>query len=399
MSSVKLKIPKIVNCNSQSILLNIIRDQGPISRSRLMEYSDQPMAAVSRTVSRLMADRIVLEIPMGDDTGPRRKRALCLNPALGHCLSLHYGPDEIGATALNTAYGLIMEKEKMVSLKSMSRDDRIRTFVDFIRRCQREIPASAGPCLVLGLVDPGVIDESTGTILMSSILNDWTQVPLAKIMEDELNMPVMLLNSNTTGIRAVDRFELKNALQNFLYIEYQSGISCGIKLQGNYITGRSHLAGEFGHMKITDQPIPCCCGSVGCLEAVAALPALTKKLQDILKEIPGDQSQYPNKFEGVDILRAAAEGNRPALRIVEEGFVYLGNAIGGLVNLLAPDAVVLDHRISLAGSEAVTILIQSAQKNMLTAHVKQTDIRISQLQSNIASLGGAVALLDTMIDY
>ncbi len=170
-----------------------------------------------------------------------------------------------------------------------------------------------------------------------------------------------------------------------IIIEYQSGISCGIKLQGSYITGRSHLAGEFGHLKVTDQLIPCRCGAVGCLEAVAALPALTKKLQDIIQEIPGDRSQYPDKFDGTHILRSAAEGNRPAQRIVEEAFGYLGNAVGGLVNLLAP--------------EAVAILVQSARKSILPAHIKQTDIRISQLQPTIAALGGAVALLDTLIDY
>ena len=364
-----------------------------------MEYSDQPLAAVSRTISRLMADQIVLEIPMGDDTGPRRKRALCLNPALGHCLSIHYGPDEIGTTALNTAYSPIMEKQETIPLKTMSQHDRIRTFIEFIRRCQTQIPASAGPCLALGLVDPGIIDETTGTVLMSSILDNWTQVPITEIMEEEFKIPVMLLNTNTAGIRAVDRFELKNTFQNFIYIEYQSGISCGIKLQGNYITGRSHLAGEFGHLKVTDQLIPCRCGAVGCLEAVAALPALAKKLQDILQEIPGDRSQYPDKFDGTHILRSAAEGNRPAQWIVEEAFNYLGTAIGGLVNLLAPEAVVLDHRISLAGSQAVAILVQSARKSMLTTHIKQTDIRISQLQPNIAALGGAASLLDTMIDY
>ncbi len=399
MSTIKLRIPKIANCNSQSVLLNIIRDQGPVSRSRLVEYSNQPLAAVSRTISRLMADQIVLEIPMGDDTGPRRKRALCLNPNLGHCLSIDYGPDEISAIALNTAYGPILKKQDSFPLKTMTRHDRIKTFIEYIRRCQSEIPSSAGPCLAICFVDPGVIDEANGTVLMSSILDNWTQVPITEIIEKEFKIPVMLLNTNTTNIRAVDRFELKNAFQNFVYVEYQSGISCGIKLQGNYITGRSYLAGEFGHMKVTDQPIPCRCGAAGCLEAIAAMPALAQKYQYLLQRIPDDRSQLPDKIAGLDVLRLSAEGHRLAQRVVEEAFEYLGNAIGGLVNLLAPDVVVLDHRIRLAGDEAVGVLLHSAKKSMLSIHVPSTDIRISMLHSNIPSLGGAVALLDTMIDY
>jgi glucokinase len=196
----------------------------------------------------------------------------------------------------------------------------------------------------------------------------------------------------------VDRFELKNTLQNFIYIEYENGISCGIKLQGKYITGRSHLAGEFGHLKVTDQPIPCRCGAIGCIEAVAALPALAKRLQDILREIPGDRLTYPEEFGGLEVLGFAAEGHRPARRVVEEAFAHFGSAVGGLVNILAPEAVIFDHRISLAGPEAVAVLFQSAQKSMLTVHTRQTDLRLSRLRSNIASQGGTVALLDSMLE-
>jgi predicted NBD/HSP70 family sugar kinase len=364
-----------------------------------MDYTDQPLAAVSRTVSRLLQDQIILEIPMGDDTGPRRKRALCLNPQLGHCLSIHYGPDEIGAAVINTAYELILQKQESISLKYMSRQERIRTIIDFIHRCRSEIPASAGTCLALGAVDPGMIDETSGVALMSTLLSDWTDVPIVEVLESEFKVPVLLLSTSIAIIRAVDRFELNNAFQNVLYIEYQNGIACGIKLQGNYITGRSHLAGEFGHMKVTDSLIPCRCGAIGCLEAVAALPALAKKYQDILHELPCEQPQAIDKIEGLEVLNAANRGDRLARRIVDDAFTYLGAGVGGLVNLLAPEMVVFDHRISLAGTQAVDILLQSARKNMLIAHIPKTDFRICRIQGNIASLGGAVTLLDTIISY
>lgn len=399
MSSVKLRVPKIANCRSQSVLLKIIRDHGTISRSRLVEHSDQPLAAISRTVSRLMDDGIVHEIPMGDATGPRRKRALCLNPQLGHCLSIHYGPDEIVVAAIDTAYGMIAECEQRLSLRSLGRDEKIRALIEFIKQFRASLPASVGKCLAMAVVDPGVIDEANGVILMSSILEHWTQVPIVEVMEKEFGLPVLLTSTSTAGIRAVDRFELKNAFPNFVYVEYHSGIACGIKLQGNYVIGRSHLAGEFGHIKATDQPIPCRCGSIGCLEAVAALPALAKKFQDMLSSMPGGGPDDLQNIDGIDVLRRAAAGDRLAERIVEEAYVYLGSAIGGLVNLLAPEVVMLDHRIGLAGNEAVTVLLQAVRRNMLTVHAKDTELRISQLTPNITARGGAVELLDAMIDY
>jgi len=399
LSSDKLNFPKIAANGSQSVLLKLIRDQGPISRSRLRDAADQPLAAVSRSIVRLLADRVVVEIPLGDVQGPRRKRALQLNPKLGHCLAIHHSSDEISGVALDTAYGIIHEKNNPLPLKTLSRDQRIAAIGSFIGRFRSEIPRAAGPCLALAVVDPGVIDEATGTVRMSTQMDDWTDVPLVHILEKKIKLPVLLLSNNVVVIRTIDRLELKNSVPNLLYIEYHSGISCGIKLHDNYITGRSHLAGEFGHFKVTDRPIPCRCGAVGCLEAVAALPSLAKKLRDLQDEIPGNPFPLRSLHDGLEVLTAAAQGDRLAGRVVQEAFEYLGGAVGGLVNLLAPDMVVFDHRIGRAGPDAFAILLQAARKSMLTTHIEKTEFRVSSLSKPITALGGAVTLLDALIEH
>jgi glucokinase len=234
---------------------------------------------------------------------------------------------------------------------------------------------------------------------MCSLLDHWTDVPLGSILEKKLKLPVMLFGSNLVLIRTIDRLELKNQVPNLLYIEYHSGISCGIKLNGQYLTGRSHLAGEFGHLKVTERPVPCRCGAMGCLEAVAALPALAKKLSDVQNEIPGAAGSHKPPQDGLAVLTAAAHGDRLATRVVHEAFAYLGSAVGGLINLLAPDRVVFDYRIGLAGEEAFNHLRFAARQSMLPTHLDHVQLSISTLQRPITALGGAVALLDALIEY
>lgn len=102
-------------------------------------------------------------------------------------------------------------------------------------------------------------------------MDDWFDVPIASILEEKFALPVVLLNGSIAAIKAVDRFETTGTVNNLIYIGFSEGIGCGLKLQGNFISGKANVAGEFGHLIITDKPIPCRCGAVGCLEAVVAL--------------------------------------------------------------------------------------------------------------------------------
>jgi predicted NBD/HSP70 family sugar kinase len=357
------------------------------------------MAAISRNIGRLLTKRVVVEIPFGDSQGPRRKRGLQLNPKRGYVIAIYHSPNEISCTALNTAYGIVRESNKSLQLKELSQKRRIAAITSFLDQFRSQIPRSAGPCMALSVVDPGIIDETTGIVKMCSVLDDWANVPLGAILEKKYKLPVLVLSSNLVMIRTIDRLEIKNQVPNLLYIEYHSGISCGIKLNGQYLTGRLHLAGEFGHVKVTERSVPCRCGAMGCLEAVAALPSLAKRLRDLQNEIPSDSTSLQPHQDGLAVLTAAAKGDRLATRVVQEAFTYLGNAVGGLVNLLAPDKVVFDHRIGLAGADAFNHLRQAARQSMLPAHLDHTEISVSALQQPITALGGAVTLLDTLFDY
>ena len=73
--------------------------------------------------------------------------------------------------------------------------------------------------------------------------------------------------------------ELKGKYEDFILIEYGLGIACGIMSEGRFITGSRGMAGELGHTHVPDFHGHCECGSVGCLEAAAALPAISREME------------------------------------------------------------------------------------------------------------------------
>jgi predicted NBD/HSP70 family sugar kinase len=195
-------------------------------------------------------------------------------------------------------------------------------------------------------------------------------------------------------VRAIDRLEVDGDVQSLIYVEYSDGIACGMKLHGHYMSGESNAAGELGHTRVTDRDIPCRCGSVGCLEAVAALPALARDAKEALAGNSNSSLGALGIMSGMDVMTAAADGDRLASRIVGEAFEYLGRGVAAAVNILDPQVVLLDNRVSKAGAGAVDELMRSLVRNVRLFHSDKIQLRISELESHVGALGGAACILD-----
>jgi glucokinase len=230
------------------------------------------------------------------------------------------------------------------------------------------------------------------------LLNDWQNVDITRIIEDKFKLPVVLTNTSMAKIRAIDRIEIKGAVENIIFIEYGDGIGCGLKLAGNYVPGSSSISGELGHMRVTDEQIICRCGKVGCLEAVSALPALESKAKAIIREETETLLNGQSEISGICIFEAAAKGDRLCTHIVEEAFEYLARAIANLINVINPEIIVLESLISKVGENAYSHLLRAIEKNTLSTHWQSLEVKFSGIEQYLGPLGGASTILDLCIE-
>lgn len=397
-----LKLNKLVNNRIPSEILGCIRKWGPISRARLAENCGVSRPAITRTVTALLHQELLVETSLSDANGPRRKDGLILNPEAGFCIAVSYTAEGITAILMDTSYTIVAETSRWANLQPLTEQERLDTIFECIDEILPEAQNLKGKCLGLAVADPGVIDNEKGIVKWSSILQHWHNVPIVEIFQKRFQLPVILLNGSSSYIRAIDRLEMREKSDNMLYVQFGTGIGCCFKLGGIYVTGNAMLAGEFGHWKVTDQPIQCRCGGIGCLEALAALPAIANNARIALNN--GSESVLGDResFDGFDVLDAAAKGDRLSFRVVCEAFDHLGQAIGGLINTLAPEVVLIEEVAGRAGSDAVASLFQSIKRNILPTHSEHLTLRISTVESQlarIACLGAAVTTLDTCFDY
>ncbi|NLW85429.1 MAG: ROK family transcriptional regulator [Planctomycetes bacterium] len=379
---------------TQISLLQAIRNYESSSRTRLSDMTGIQHAAISRAVSGLLEDKLVYEKPMADSVGPRRKSGLYLNPDHGYVIGMEYMPCGFEAMAVNFGYMAAKTFRKSMDLANMPQARRVEEIISYLRHCLKECSELKGKCLGVSLLDPGMVDTANGRTVFCSVMDDWRDVPIAELVGKALNLPVLLPHCMSAKVAAVDRFEIKGNRQNVLFIEYGDGIACGLKLAGAFPTGHANCAGEMGHIHITDREVLCRCGAVGCLEAVCALPALAAEAHEAIKKKCETSLAKLPMVCGINVLEAAAQGDRLACRIVEEALEHLAKAVCGLVNILDPELIVFDNRMKAAGPMLLADFVRNVSKRFAVLQKQTIEIRFSDIETHLGSLGAGVSLLD-----
>jgi glucokinase len=169
--------------------------------------------------------------------------------------------------------------------------------------------ADADPAGV-GVGIPGQVDPASGTVRLATNLRiDVLGLPVGSILRERLGIPVTL--ENDVRAAAVGAYEhlrstSEPALRSLAYLGIGTGISAGLVVDGRLHRGRDGMAGEIGHVVVEANGPRCRCGLDGCLEAVAAGPALQRLWPD------GDGRPAEAMFE------AATAGDPTARRLTEE---------------------------------------------------------------------------------
>jgi glucokinase len=189
----------------------------------------------------------------------------------------------------------------------------------------------------VGIGSPGPLDAKAGVVVHASTLLGWNDVPLAKLAEARLGLPVRLDNDANVAALAEWRFGAGRGLRHMVYVTVSTGIGGGVILDGKLMHGRGSLAGEIGHMAITEAPILCTCGAFGCWEALASGTALGQRATELGTLGP---------VTARDVARLAEAGDPTAVRLLAEEARYLGLGFANLLHLYAPELIVVGGGVS-----------------------------------------------------
>lgn len=311
---------------SRAAVLRAIALEGPVSRSAIAERLEVSAATVTAITRDLIDGGIVTMQGKAPAAGRGRPSELLgLVPAAVALLGVKVMEDHV-TWVLADLRGDV-ERAGTAAFDPAGPDPAGRLaglLLDVIAQVGRQL-------LGVGVGVPGTVDTAEQGRVTSPMFG-WQDVPLGTLLADVLNLPVVVDNDVNTLAVAEHLYGQGRAAEDFLTVTIGRGIGLGIFLDGALRRGARGGAGEIGHTRAVPDGPQCDCGRRGCLEAVASDPVLVAQARGAGIIGPDGSIQE---------LLAAAASSADARRIFVEAGGHLGAAVADLVNLLAPELVIL----------------------------------------------------------
>jgi glucokinase len=266
-----------------------------------------------------------------------------------------------------------------------------------IAQVTRELLAQNGVELALvsaiGVGSPGLIDSVRGIVREPPNLPGWKNAPLKDLLEDLFDQPVFV--NNDANAAAYGEFWVGAArdVNSLVMFTLGTGIGGGIILDGRLYSGVDGSAGEVGHVIIDPNGPLCGCGHYGCLEALAAAPAVVRRAHDALESHPERRSLLRDipraELTSKKVHQAATRGDQLATEILADVGKILGIAAANMINLLNPEMIVYSGAMIGAGDYIFAPLRKTAQDNSFRVPWERVRIEIAQLGADAGCIGAA----------
>ena len=246
----------------------------------------------------------------------------------------------------------------------------------------------------IGVGCPGPLDLDAGVILEAPNLG-WVDAPVREMLEDRFNCPAIIANDVDAGVYGEYRFGAARDARCAIGIFPGTGIGGGCVYEGRILRGRTSSCLEVGFMHFMPDGPRAGSGPRGTLEAIASRLAISAQAAQAVY-----RGQAPNlkRAAGTDLslirsgalAKSIAEGDSEIERIVREAAGYVGQAVGTLVNLLAPDVVVLGGGLVEAMPELYLAAVeQRARQSTLPSFSDTFRIVAAKLGDDAAARGAA----------
>jgi predicted NBD/HSP70 family sugar kinase len=248
----------------------------------------------------------------------------------------------------------------------------------------------------VGVGVPAPVEFATG-LISAPPMSDWETYPIQDFMSRAFPVAVVVVD-NDANIMAFG--ELRAAVEdvnNFIFIKIGTGIGAGIICDGKVYRGNSGFAGEVGHICV-DPNGPVCprCGNAGCLEAMAAGPAIARRAVEAAQtgQSPILASQMEARggvLTAEDVGAAAATGDRVSIRIIRDSGRMIGEALAGMVNFFNPGLILISGGVSNIGPQLLSSIRQAVLRRSHPRSTENLRIEYSRLGPE-AGVMGAISL-------
>lgn len=249
----------------------------------------------------------------------------------------------------------------------------------------------------IGAGCPGPLDLQKGIILEAPNLG-WKNVNLKEFLSKRYQCPAEICNDVDSGVFGEYSAGAGRGYRSVLGVFPGTGIGGGFIYEGSIFRGTRSSCMEVGFLQMASDGPSAGAGPPGTLEGLASRLAISAEAS---KAVYRGQAPHLKELAGTDISRirssvlaaAIEKGDKAIEEIVRRAADLVGRGIGSLINILAPDLIVLGGGLVEALPKLYLDSVREGiRRNVLPSLADCHKLKIAEL-GDLATSVGAAALI------
>lgn len=361
-----------------SDVFDLLRDGRPRTRAQLAESTGLARSTITARVDVLM--RLGLVAPYGDarSTGGRPPSLFALNPSARVVAGVDVGATHAVAVLCDLSGAVLAEHRAALDIAG-GPQHVLGWVTDTVAALLAEATRPAGDLAAIGMGLPGPVEHSTGRPINPPIMPGWDRYDVPGHLQRTYSLPVLIDNDVNIMALGEQRTHLRE-VDDLVFIKVATGIGAGIISGGRLQRGAQGTAGDLGHVRVLrGEGVLCRCGNEGCLEAVAAGPALAARLREGGREVSSTH----------DVVALVRGGDVGAIQEIRQAGRDIGEVVATMVNLINPSVVVIGGRLADAGEHLLAGIREVVYRRSLPLATESLRVISSQAGAEAGVLGAA----------
>jgi predicted NBD/HSP70 family sugar kinase len=370
---------------NEKLVLKMIYNQTGISQSEISTITSLKPPTVFRIFSSLIdqgfiaecsADRVVAE------KKGRKPSFFCVKPDACYAIGLDFWwqsaavlvEDFSGRPVFDdlVKFKVGIDAEKMMSqIESLIRSAIQKSGVD-----ERRI-------IGIGIGAPGMVDTAKGRVVKYPRAKGMTNYSIKDRIGKSFGVPVYIHNNCSVIALSEYRYGKAKGQESMLAILIRAGVGGAFIQDGKAFVNQSKTALEVGHLSVDLKGRLCECGARGCLETYLSEDAILKEVEQL-----GEDPTWEN------LERLLEQKDRRTVKLMSRLGQILATAVGSLVNLLNPEAVLIVSRNRFLSDFFASVVQESLGKLAADNQLAMVNVISEEYQPTIACKGAADLVFD-----
>lgn len=383
-------------------ILYLIRTTPKCSRFDIKKLTAYSMSTVLSIIDELVESGFIYEEESSDVKVGRKPTWLRINPDYGVFVGVEFHFAHINCAVLNFLGDVV--HQSFLPFDADASADMVLEKIQSLIAAALEKGGAGRRLLGIGMGIPGYGDFENGVGIEYAPIRSWRNIPVRAFMEARFGCPCFVENNVTSMAIGYKYAHMVGGSDDFLFVSVRTGIRIVPVINNELFLSNKGYAGQLGHVKVAGGSRMCICGRRGCLNTEVADTGLRAKLiEDILA---GKQQRL---FEMAErdlgrvsvplFVRSVLEGCEESIRLLEETAGYLGQALGMMMDILAPRHVIVYGELCKTGNLFLTPLRQAIRDNSMSVNTKEMNLTILPPDERLGAFGAAHLVLQKQFEF